>query len=246
MTLHRLDAYELDELLKGAGFPADDVAGTTSPIGLYQRRAAWAKAMAESGGYYDIIGGPNPNGTFDYGLFQINEIHKAEKSIDWTKILDPLYNAQTAARFTGQGKNWSSWGLGMQGWGGVLFKSNNAAWLQIQASFKKWYDRYPTDVAAAKALQALPAVRLAVLVPGTVYISDVFVYQQHLKDFLVKNKVVGGTSVQVNGIYSTNTGASTRLAYQFLAKSTGNAAWLKGDLTTPGAGLITKLGLRSV
>ena len=61
MALHKLDALALDKVLIGAGFPKDDLPTTTSPTGLYRRRTAWAKAMAESGGFYDIIGGPNPN-----------------------------------------------------------------------------------------------------------------------------------------------------------------------------------------
>lgn len=34
-----------------------------------------AKVLAESSGRVGAIGGPNPNGTFDYGLAQINEEH---------------------------------------------------------------------------------------------------------------------------------------------------------------------------
>jgi hypothetical protein len=246
MTLHKLDAYELDELLKTAGFPAEDVPGTTSPVGLLQRRSAWAKAMAESGGYFDIIGGPNPNGTFDYGLFQINEIHKADKAIDWTKILDAKYNAAIAARFTGGGKDWSSWGLGMSGWAGSLYVSNNAAWVQVQTSFKKWYDRYPADVAAAKAIADLPKVKLENLVPGTTYNADVRTYQGRLRMFLVANGVVTRPSaVLLDGIYGANTKKFTEAAYRYLAAKENKTSWLRGDLTTPGASLLVKLGLRS-
>ena len=246
MTLHRLDAYELDELLKTAGFPADDVAGTTSPAGLYQRRSAWAKAMAESGGYYDIVGGPNPNGTFDYGLFQINEIHKADKSIDWTRILDAKYNASIAARFTGQGKDWSSWGLGMSGWAGSLYTSNNASWLQIQAAFKKWYDRYPADVAEAKRIALLPKVSLANLVPGN-HSLQTKIYQVALQKFLWYNKVIARPDmVDTNATYNQNTKTYTEVAYRYLAKVDKKTSWLKGDLTTPGPAFLARIGLKSV
>jgi hypothetical protein len=200
--------------------------------------------MAESGGYYDIIGGPNPNGTFDYGLFQFNEIHKAD--LDWSKILDPLYNAQTAARFTRQGKDWSSWGLGMSGWGGQLYTSNNAAWLQIQASFKAWYDRYPTYVAAAKAVTTNPGVHLSNLKFG-LRNGDVTIYQTALRAYLLKAGRLGNINPSgITGYYGLETKAMTAATYRYLAEITKDTKWLAGDLTTPGPSMLLKIGLRSI
>lgn len=52
-----------------------------------------AVMMAESGGRIDAVGGPNSNGTYDYGLWQINSSHGYNKQ----KLLsDPSYNAKAA------------------------------------------------------------------------------------------------------------------------------------------------------
>ena len=75
-----------------------------------------AICLAESGGKVNAVGGPNSNGTYDYGLWQINSVHK---SYVRSKLLsDPLYNAKAAvAIFNGQGlKAWSTY--------------NNGAWLK--------------------------------------------------------------------------------------------------------------------
>lgn len=53
-----------------------------------------AIAMAESGGRVDAVGGPNSNGTYDYGLWQINSVHS---QFDKARLIsDPQYNAQAA------------------------------------------------------------------------------------------------------------------------------------------------------
>lgn len=54
-----------------------------------------AIALAESGGRRDAIGGPNPDGTYDRGLWQINDVHGFNRN---RLISDPLYNAQAAVR----------------------------------------------------------------------------------------------------------------------------------------------------
>jgi hypothetical protein len=53
---------------------------------------ATAIALAESGGVTDAKGGPNSNGTFDWGLFQINDVHKPTAA----QKTDPVANAQRA------------------------------------------------------------------------------------------------------------------------------------------------------
>jgi hypothetical protein len=73
---------------------------------------ATAIALAESGGKTDAKGGPNSNGTYDWGLFQINDVHKptdAEKT-------DPLANARRAYAIWVQAghsfKPWSTYNSG--------------------------------------------------------------------------------------------------------------------------------------
>lgn len=67
---------------------------------------ATAIALAESGGVTDAKGGPNTNGTYDWGLFQINDVHKPtdqEKS-------DPLANARRAYKIWVQaGHSFKPW-----------------------------------------------------------------------------------------------------------------------------------------
>lgn len=67
---------------------------------------ATAIALAESGGVTDAKGGPNTNGTYDWGLFQINDVHKptdAEKT-------DPIANARRAYKIWVQaGHSFKPW-----------------------------------------------------------------------------------------------------------------------------------------
>jgi hypothetical protein len=67
---------------------------------------ATAIALAESGGVTDAKGGPNTNGTYDWGLFQINDVHKpteAEKT-------DALANARRAYKiWVAAGHSFKPW-----------------------------------------------------------------------------------------------------------------------------------------
>jgi hypothetical protein len=55
-----------------------------------------AIALAESGGRIDAKGGPNSDGSYDYGLWQINSSHRAYNP---SRLLsDPAYNAQAAVQ----------------------------------------------------------------------------------------------------------------------------------------------------
>jgi hypothetical protein len=246
MTLHKLDALALDQALIEAGFPDPDYPTTTSPVGLYRRRTAWAKAMAESGGYYDIVGGPNPNGSYDYGLFQINEsVHRPGiGEADWAKILEPAFNASLAFKWTGGGSNWGTWGLGLTGWAGNLHDSNLEAWSMIQAAFQRWYDRYPADIAAARDALTRPAVHLALLRYG-LRNNDVLVYQRALRAFLAKVGRLGTLNPNgATGYYGNETKAMTEAVYRYQAAVTHSLGWLRGDLTTPGPGMLAAVDLR--
>lgn len=53
---------------------------------------ALAVAYAESGWQYSAKGGPNNNGTYDWGLFQINDVHKPTAN----EKTNPLANAKAA------------------------------------------------------------------------------------------------------------------------------------------------------
>lgn len=247
MTLHKLDALALDQVLIQAGFPKYDVPSTVSPQGLYRRRTAWAKAMAESGGYYDIIGGPNPNGSYDYGLFQINEIHRVGLGeANWAKILDPVYNASLACSWTKQGADWSTWGLGRLGWAGSLHDTNLTAWQMIQDVFAKWYDAYPKAIADAQAIVNLPPVSLSNLKFG-LRNGDVLTYQRSLRAFLLKANRLGTLNPSgATGYYGAETQAMTKAVYQYQASVTRDLGWLKGDLTTPGPQMLTAIGLRAI
>jgi hypothetical protein len=67
-----------------------------------------AIAAAESSLNPKAKGGPNSNGTFDHGLWQINDVHNP----DLTRIYNPVYNASIAGEiYKKQGLNaWSAYG----------------------------------------------------------------------------------------------------------------------------------------
>lgn len=66
------------------------LAGGFSPLAV---PLAVAVAMAESGGKVSAVGGPNSNGTYDYGLWQINSVH----GLDSRRLTtEPFYNASAA------------------------------------------------------------------------------------------------------------------------------------------------------
>jgi hypothetical protein len=250
MALHPLDALALDNVLIAAGFPKFDVASTTSPSGLYRRRTAWAKAMAESGGYYDIIGGPNPNGSYDYGLFQINEaVHrKGLGEENWAKILDPEYNASLAYSWSKQGADWSTWGLGLNGWAGSLHDTNPEAWSMIQQAFYRWYDKYPAEIAASQIIATMPGVHLSNLKFGVGPKNpDVTAYQTALRKFLTKINKLGTLNPHgVTGYYGVETQRMTDAVYRYQAAITHDLGWLRGDLTTPGPKMLNVIGLKAI
>lgn len=71
-----------------------------------ETETALAIAIAESGLNPKARGGPNSNGTYDWGLFQINDVHKptnAEKT-------EAVANAKRAKRiFDAAGGKWTPW-----------------------------------------------------------------------------------------------------------------------------------------
>jgi len=63
-------------------------------------------ALAESGGDRDARGGPNSNGTYDYGLWQINSVHK--ELLAKGSWRDPDSNARMAYSVY-KGSGWKAW-----------------------------------------------------------------------------------------------------------------------------------------
>lgn len=124
-----LTALQLKQVLLTAGFREPNI------------RTAWALAMRESRAYPKIVGPKNSNGTQDYGLFQINDVHRSH--VDFTKILDPLYNAQVAYGLTNNGTDFSAWGIGTTGWAGYLKQKYPQSWQRLQDEMLVWKIKYP-------------------------------------------------------------------------------------------------------
>jgi cell wall-associated NlpC family hydrolase len=72
-----------------------------------QLTVAVAIALAESGGRADAFN-KNSNGTSDYGLWQINSVHKSS-GFDTRLAYDPDYNAKWAYRISSSGNNFGPW-----------------------------------------------------------------------------------------------------------------------------------------
>lgn len=88
------------------GYASD--AGFTDDPGAPDLTIAVAVALAESGGRTDIASPTNTNGTRDYGLWQINSVHKdLLTGHDWA---DPVQNARMAFHvFADAHYRWTPW-----------------------------------------------------------------------------------------------------------------------------------------
>ena len=90
----KMTMAEIGSAMVKAGWPPETIA---VGIGI---------AMAESGGDPTVRGGPNRNGTYDYGLFQINSIHNPTAQ-NWA---DPVVNASMALKvYREAGNKWTPW-----------------------------------------------------------------------------------------------------------------------------------------
>lgn len=90
----KMTMAEIGSAMVKAGWPPETIA---VGIGI---------AMAESGGDPTVRGGPNRNGTYDYGLFQINSIHNPTAQ-NWA---DPVVNAAMALKvYREAGNKWIPW-----------------------------------------------------------------------------------------------------------------------------------------
>lgn len=68
-----------------------------------------AIALAESSGNTQAIGGPNTNGTYDYGLVQINGVHIASGAISQAQALSPVSALAYALKLSNGGTNFTPW-----------------------------------------------------------------------------------------------------------------------------------------
>lgn len=124
-----LSATQLKSVLQKAGFREPSI------------RTAWAVVMRESRAYPAIVSPKNSNGTRDHGLFQINDVHRAYA--DFSRIYDPVYNAQYAFQLSNGGTEFSHWGIGDKGWAGTLKKQSPTYWQQLQDNMLMWRAQYP-------------------------------------------------------------------------------------------------------
>lgn len=105
------------------------------------RKTAWAIAMRESRGIPDIVSEPNWNGTRDHGLFQLNDVHRANH--DFSRILTAKGNAQIAYTLSAGGTDFSAWGVGTNGWAGELYRTQPEFWNYLQTELSNWMAQYP-------------------------------------------------------------------------------------------------------
>lgn len=99
-----------------AALSASDIAGVIkyysvggpspiAPITDANAEIAIAIALAESGGNPEAVGGPNSNGTRDWGLWQINDVHNPTERQKTSAAANWLY----AWRIAGMGTSWKPW-----------------------------------------------------------------------------------------------------------------------------------------
>jgi len=91
----RLNEFQIAGYALAAGFPPNEIATAT------------AVALAESGGNTDAQN-RNTNGSYDYGLFQINTVHGA--LLNQGNKFNPLDNAKMALTvWRNAGNKWTPW-----------------------------------------------------------------------------------------------------------------------------------------
>lgn len=94
----KLSRAQIANAMRRAGWPESAI-----PIGV-------AVALAESGGNPRAVNRANRNGSADYGLFQINSIHKTILASG--DRYDPVDNARMALRvYKDAGSKWTPWSV---------------------------------------------------------------------------------------------------------------------------------------
>jgi hypothetical protein len=180
--------------------------------------------MRESSGYYDIKGGPNENGTYDYGLFQFNEIHKNNPIVNWSLILTAHENAKFALYLSGGGHNFSAWALpnddgSITGYAKYVKENSPDTYELYYSRWKTWYDRYPQDLAIATASVTPGTVAMVNLRPG-LRNDDVKEYQVKLRRYLERarrNPNLYNPS-GATGYYGNETKALTKAVHDLMVQ----------------------------
>ena len=124
-----LSNVELKTVLAGAGFKEENLV------------TAWAIAMRESRGVFDIVSKPNSDGTRDWGLFQFNDIWR--NKYDFNRMLDPYYNASVAWNVSGNGTDFSAWAVGDIGWAGYLKRNYPGTRQKLNNELNNWKTKFP-------------------------------------------------------------------------------------------------------
>jgi Lysozyme like domain len=102
-----------------------------TPLSADNGVKAVAICLAESGGKVDAKGGPNHDGTYDWGLWQINDVHHPDDNIK--HYAAP--NWQAAYSISGNGTNWKPWST-----------YNNGKYVQhMGAAAAAWQTAKPID-----------------------------------------------------------------------------------------------------
>lgn len=121
----RVSSQRVVQAARGAGFAGTDLV------------RAVAIASLESGFKTDAVSKPNRNGTRDYGLWQINSVHKPTQH-NWS---DPDVNAQLAYRvYSEAGRRFTPW---------TVYK--NGSYLLVMPTAAAWVAA--SDSAAGKAIE---------------------------------------------------------------------------------------------
>lgn len=150
----KMTMAEIGSAMVKAGWPPETIA---VGIGI---------AMAESGGDPTVRGGPNRNGTYDYGLFQINSIHNPTAQ-NWA---DPVVNAAMALKvYREAGNKWIPWSTYKAGTHHKFMTeaSRTAGNMRLSGEFgEAWKNAAPADLglinAATSAATAVsPVMQLA-------------------------------------------------------------------------------------
>lgn len=101
-----LSAAQIAWYVTGGNVKFGSTYGTNMPITPRNAQIAIAVALAESGGVVDKKGGPNSDGSFDWGLWQIND--KAHYVSDLVKTNGGA-NWSQAYLISRRGTDWTPW-----------------------------------------------------------------------------------------------------------------------------------------
>lgn len=143
-----------------------------------------AIALAESGGRTDARGGPNSNGTYDNGLWQINDVHKDLLSqYDWKNPTDNFRMA--VILYTNRGGKFVDWSTYKNGAYAAFMTQATTAWgnpdmskAETNAVSDAANTTYNTVSSVAGLIQALTKastwIRVGMAVAGLVCILIAF------------------------------------------------------------------------